>query len=354
MLTIFSLDHLRSTVSEREAFALSAMERRRLSRLVRRACGCQVALLVTCNRVELITWADREDQGGAVADILALGRRLAPGLADPFMALATRYVGDAAALHLLRVAAGLESQIEGDVQVLGQVRGAYAGATESGSAGAELHRCFQTALRAGKRVHHETAYGVRKASLGTIAAAEVARHLGLSSPAVGTVREHEVVLLGAGKAAEGAARALVGLGVRVTIVNRDRERGTALARAGGATFAGFEDRHPAVARADAAILATGAAEPILAATALQAARAAESRSDRPLLLIDLGVPRNVDPAVAALPGVTLAGLQDLVGQDDSHGAARDSRQAAEQIIEAEMRTLRAWLQARTARLAGVA
>jgi glutamyl-tRNA reductase len=354
MLTVLSLDHRRSTVHEREPFALTTAEQARLSRMVGRVCGGQVAFLITCNRAELITWIDRGAAPGVADGVLAIGRRLAPGLAERFLAQASRYDGEAAARHLLWVAAGLESQIEGDVQVLGQVRRAYAGAAESGSVGAELHRLFQTALRAGKRVHHETVFGKRRASLGTAAAAEVARRLGLASRRLPEMTGREVVLLGAGKAAEGAALALATLGARVVIVNRDPERAWALARVAGAGVASFDERHGAVAHADAAIVATGAAEPLLHAATLQACRAGAKHADRPLLLIDLAVPRNVEPAVGGLPGVSLVGLEDLCSEHGVDLTTRASRRAAEQIIEAELQLLRGWLQTRAFRLAGVA
>lgn len=344
MLTIFSLDHTRSSVAEREPFALPPEAEARLGRIARRAAGCQVAFLATCNRVELIVWSEQEEPQSVIAGVLAIGRQHAPGLAERFLALATCHRGDAAMHHLLRVAAGLASRIEGDVQVLGQVRAAYAEAAESGSVGAELHRIFQTALRAGKRVHHETEVGRRRASVGTAAAEVVAAHLPQVSGA-------DVVLLGAGKAAEATARALVALGARLTIVSRDRERAEGFAREVGGTVAPFEARHALVDRADAAILATGAREPILTGAALHASRGAAARTTHPLLLIDLGFPRNADDGVAALDGVTLLGLQDLAGYAATSTLVRE---AAEGIVEAESRTLRAWLDARCRIFAGAA
>ena len=353
MLTILSLDHTRSTIAEREAFALTAEQQARLARITRQVCGCQAAFLVTCNRVELIVWSGHAETRAVIGGILAIGQRLVPGIAARFIAAATPYHGSDAVRHLLRVAAGLESQVEGDVQVVGQVRTAYAGAAESGSVGPELHRLFQTALRAGKRVHHETEFGRRKASLGTAAAAVVARTLGLAAAAAGESIP-EVVLLGAGKAAEAAARALTAHRARLTIVNRDRERAESIARAFGGRTAPFDDRHAAVGSASAAILATGAAGSVLTAGMLQTARAAAGCGKRPLLLIDLGFPRNIEPAAGDLPGVTLLGLQDLAEPGAADAASTSARQAAEQIIEHEAQAILAWLQARSVRLLGVA
>ncbi len=344
MLTIFSLDHAHSSVAEREPFALPPEAEARLGRIARRATGCQVAFLVTCNRVELIVWSEQAEPRSVVAGVLAIGRRHAPGLADRFLALATCHRGDAAVRHLLRVAAGLASRIEGDVQALGQVRAAYAQAAESGGVGAELHRIFQTALRAGKRVHHDTEFGRRRASVGTAAAEVVAAQLPELNGA-------EVLLLGAGKAAEAAARALVALGARLTIGNRDGERAESFAREVGATVAPFEARHDLVARADAAILATGAREPILTSAALHESRVAAGRVAHPLLLLDLGFPRNADDGVAMLDGVTLLGLQDLAGYAATNVLVRE---AADEIVEVEARAFRTWLGARARHFAGAA
>lgn len=353
MLTILSLDHSRSSIAEREPFALTASEQARLGRIASRACGCQVACLVTCNRVELIAWSDQAETRGVISGILAIGQRLAPGIAGRFIAAATHYHGDAAVRHLLRVTAGLESQVEGDVQVLGQVRGAYAAAAESGTVGPELHRIFQTALRAGKRVHHETEFGRRKASVGTAAAEIVARHLGQAAWP-GNAARPEVVLLGAGKAAEGAARALEALGVRLTIVNRDPERADLMAREVGGLVARFDERHATVAAADAAILVTGAREPIIIAERLRAARVGAGRGARPLLLIDLAFPRNVEAGAEELEGVTLLGLQDLAGNGEAEASGDAARRTAELIVEAETGVIRSWLSSRRPRLRGAA
>lgn len=323
MLTILSLDARRSSAATREIFA------RTLGRPVP---GAPIPL-VTCNRVELIGWGDGSHLIGSPPLPSPLARR--------FLAEATTYCGEAAAAHLLRVAAGLESQIEGDVQVLGQVRTAYAAAAQAGALDAGLHRLFQTALRAGKRVHTETVLGRRDASVGAAAAEVVVSRLtqrgddGLRLPLW-------VAVVGAGTAAERAARALTAGGCIVTILNRDRDRAEQLARRVGADVAPFEARHRIGAAADAALCITGATTPILLDSPLRTERERAGRAAAPLLVVDLAMPRNVAAAVGRIPGVTLLGLQQIPGAPLAGPAVRD----AERILDDELRGLCAWLRSR--------
>lgn len=350
MLIAFSLNHRRATVAEREPFVLPAAECVRLGRLARRACAGEMVLLMTCNRVELFAWAAATDPQSAMACIRQVGLRIAPDLADRFLNRAEQYVGSSAAEHLLRVAAGLESQVEGDAQVLGQVRTAYARSAGCGSVGAELHRLFQTALRTGKRVRAETGFGHRDASVGAEAALW---WLGGT-----TTRQHDammgrrVVVVGAGKTAEHAARVLVRGGASVTIINRTPEAAAVLALRLGASWAPFEERHEMIAQADAAIVATAAAQPTVRQAELEAARLRGDRVDRPLSILDLSVPRNVDPEVATLPAVTLTGLEDVSSTQER--IASVSRRAAERIVAEELAGLVAWMAYRTDRRKSVA
>jgi glutamyl-tRNA reductase len=327
MLSVLSLDARRSSVAEREPFV------RALAGQVRSA----AIPLVTCNRVELV---GSSETASLIESPLAT--LLPPVLGPRFLARAEQYHGEAAAVHLLRVAAGLESQVEGDVQVLGQVRSAYAAALKTGPVAAELHRLFQTALRAGKRVHAETAFGKREASVGSGAAMEIVSRLKRRDPE-GHCGFAWIIVLGAGRAAERAARTLIASGCTVTILNRNRDRAEALAQAVGADAGPFEERHRIIAAADGALLVTSASAPILVAEVLQAARNAAGRRDAPLAVVDLAVPRNAEPSIALLPGVSLIGLQQIPGNTLEDPEARA---AAERIISEELGELRAWIDSR--------
>jgi glutamyl-tRNA reductase len=340
MLMLLSLDHRRSSVAEREPFAIPAAERSRLGRLIRRACGGQVAFLVTCNRVEVVAWVSAPSPSVALTRLEAIARLVSPSLATRFLRRANVYSGEAAALHLLRVAAGLESQVPGDVQVLGQVRMAYTLAAECGSVGAELHRLFQTTLRAGKRVHAETDFGVRQSSVGEAAASSIARMLPAIVP--------RVAVIGAGPTAASAVRALVARGMHVTILNRTAETAITLAQKFGADLAQYHRRHAVIAAGDAAVVATGALEHTVTAEALRAARL-HAGQIAPLLIVDLAVPHNVEPSVARLSGIELLGLEDVTGQAMVSGISEGSLAAAKGILAEELQSFLRWLKSRKAR-----
>jgi glutamyl-tRNA reductase len=347
MLILLSLDHRRSSVAEREPFAVAPEERVRLGRLIRRACGGQVAFLITCNRVEVIAWVDSSVAGTALSRIEAIAQRIAPELAGRFLARTAVHTGEVAAHHLLRVAAGLESQVQGEVQVLGQVRAAYGLAAASGSVGAELHRLFQTALRSGKRVHAETELGRHGRSAGSRAAAAVVQRLA-GSATEGPSADRRVVVLGAGDTGARAARMLISRGVRVTIVNRTAERAAELAHRLGAGTAPFETRHEVIAGAAAAIVATGAPEPTVTAAELNAARRAAGDLCGPLYILDLAVPRNVELGVGQLAHIRLGSLEELNREPAPSRSGAATLEAAERIVRQELCSFISWLGARQA------
>ncbi len=329
MLTIFSLDHRQSTVAEREPFALGPEARQRLGTITRRAGLGQAACLVTCNRVALVTWLG--DGGEDLQRLAATAERVLPATGGAFLRRAQRLEGGEAITHLHRVAAGLESQVCGDCQVLGQVRAAYQEALAARTIGPELHRLFQSALGAGKQVRHETALGRRAASVGALAATWLLRQ-----------EPRRVLLIGAGRTIEAAGRVLVGGGRAVTVVNRRGDKGEELAARLGAGAADWESRHTLLAAADAAIVATSAAEPVILSGPLRQAR---GDADDGLRIVDLGVPRNVAGAVADIRGVELTGLE-LFG--DPGGSPAD-RGAAHAIMAAAAHRCAAWLAARGTR-----
>ena len=334
MLTIFSLDHRHSTVAEREPFVPGEAERRRLGAVTRRVALGQAALLLTCNRIALITWLG--DGGADLPRLEALVDRVLPRTGAAFLRRARRLEGAEAITHLHRVAAGLESQVCGDSQVLGQVRAAYQEALAARTIGPELHRLFQSVLGAGKRVRHETGLGRRAASVGAVAATWLLRQ-----------GARRVLLVGAGRTIEEAGRVLVGEDRVVTIVNRRGERGAELAARLGACAAGWEERHSLLGAADAAIVATSAGEPVIMAGPLRQARTSGAGAIR---IVDLGVPRNVAAEVAGVPGVELTGLEAF--HDSQEGLA--DRNAADAIVAAAAYRCGSWLALRGARRQAVA
>jgi glutamyl-tRNA reductase len=241
--------------------------------------------------------------------------------------------------HLFRVAAGLDSMMLGETQVLGQVRSAYGAARRHGSPGPVLARLFHHALEVGKRAHRETRICQ---SAGSLSAAAV----GLARQTLGDLASRTALVLGAGETSRLAARTLRASGAGTLLVaNRTLEQAEAVARAVGGEALPLHGLTPALGRADVVISSTGARSYVLEAPAVRAAMAV--RPQRPLYCIDVAVPRDVDPAVAAVPNVHLYNLDDLqaVCADDGDDRSRDVRQV-ERIVDEEVERFFQWWDAR--------
>jgi glutamyl-tRNA reductase len=285
-LVLVGTSHHRAPVELRERLYVSAPENPDLVRRLAAADGEAVALS-TCNRTELyVVDADPEDaQARAFAELASLG-----GLTESEVAPSLYTVGDeAAALHLFRVAAGLDSLIPGEAQILGQVRGAYETAAGAGTAGPLAHRLFRQALRVGRRVRSETAIGENPASISS-AAAELAERV------FGTLEGRRILVLGAGKMSDLATVNLISRGVEsVFVANRSVERAERLARRFGGRAAGLDAVEAELEEVDIVVASTGARGHVLSAD--QVERAMRRRRGRPIFFVDIAVPRDIDPAV---------------------------------------------------------
>jgi glutamyl-tRNA reductase len=287
----------------------------------------QLMLLSTCERVELYAigaW----DQGlaGALFEETSSAGRL-----DPSAAL---LLGDAAAEHLLRVTAGLESSVLGDSDVVAQVRAAAAVSRARGVTGTELDRLVATAVHASRRVRRETTFVDAARS---VAAKAVRRAAELR----GGLENLSVVVVGAGKVAATAVAEAVARGARVTVCNRTRRHAERYTAAGAAVV-DLGRLAETVAGADVVVFATASPHRLLAPDDLPATR-------RELLVLDLGVPRNADPALRAVPGVVLLDLEDLrgLGPGASERLLADVGRA-ERILVEELDRYRRWLLGRAA------
>jgi glutamyl-tRNA reductase len=241
-----------------------------------------------------------------------------------------------AARHLYRVVAGLESMIVGEAEIQGQVKRAYEAALARETTGPLTNRLFTAALAAGKRVRTETAIGERQLSLPAVAVA-------LARERLGELAGRQVLIIGTGETGELTARALADSGVStVFVANRRRDRAIALAqRYGGATVR-FDELPEALHRADIVVAATASPHLLLEVEAV--ADVVRGRDGRPMLLIDLAVPRDIDAACAGLDGVSLADIDDLqavVGRNRRVRQAEARR--AEGIIEQEIQQFAGWL-----------
>ncbi|HEU5469819.1 MAG TPA: glutamyl-tRNA reductase [Actinophytocola sp.] len=291
--------------------------------------GCssvaEAVLVSTCNRVEVYATVEAFHPG--LADIVAVLSRHA-GM-DPVVLydhLYVHYAGSAAE-HLFTVAAGLDSMVVGEAQILGQVRAAYGVAREAGTVGRTLHELVQQALRVGKRVHTEIGLDRVGRSVVSEALADAATVLG------GLVGRHALIV-GAGSMGGLSAAALRRAGVaRVVIANRTEANGAKLAGtlrthgidAEAVGLAGLADR---IAEADLLVSCTGTA-----ATMITADMVGARHDGRPLVVCDLGLPRNVEPAVGALPGTTVVDLETLHQRLGGAPGELDTRRAAEIVAE---------------------
>jgi glutamyl-tRNA reductase len=347
MLISVALDFRHASIKTRERFHLSDARVDALFHTPRNDLIQELALVSTCNRLELYTWSGARDpdQLDAAGDDLVMrwagdDREHTEALRE----IVVRRSGETAAAHLMRVAAGLESQVLGDAQILGQIRRSYRQAVEAGVVSAGLHRLFSAALHAAKRVQHETGLIGGRHSVGAEAAALAARRHG---PLV----KRRCVVIGCGKTGERAARQLVKLGVAdLVLVNRSPGRAESLAHDLWGRAAPFDRLHRELARADVAIIATGADRPPVRASSLRFCREDAGTTGRPLLLIDLSIPRNVEPEVAGLAGVTLLDLDELHPPlAQAEALRRAAVPQAERIVALELEAYMSWVRAQAAR-----
>ena len=276
-------------------------------------------LLSTCNRVEVYAEVPGYHEG-----FLALKRFLAESRELPYEEFAEPLYAhwhDDAAEHLFGVAAGLDSMVLGEPQILGQVRAAVRRAEREAAAGPSLSAAFAAAVRAGRRVRAETAVGASPAAF-------VAAGATLAERALGGLAGRAVAIVGAGEMAEVAATHLAGRGVGpVAIVNRSPAPAARLARRVGGRSLGMEQLAGALVQADLVVACTGAAELVIVAEDVRAALRASGRAGRPMFLLDLAVPRDVDPRAGSVPGAAVADLDGLATMLEGGGPEEEVARA---------------------------
>jgi glutamyl-tRNA reductase len=315
---VVGISHHMSSLEERERFAFTPTEATALLQ-AQHAAGHSSVLLSTCNRCELY-W-DGE------ADLDPWFRGLARDLGVASDVELVRHDGADAVRHLFVVTAGLDSQILGETEILGQVRRAYDSARAAGSTTRSIDLIFSAALATGRRVRSETLLGRHPGSVSSAAVDLVAQEWG-------QIAGRHVVVLGAGEAAEGVLRALhQHRASSVRLLNRRPLRTQVLADAWGATAGAWEELDQQISEADLLLVATGGARPVVSAT--QLARAAHP--GRELYVLDLSVPRNVEPAARQIPGIRLLDLDDLQRLCcPAAGAASAALGEAERVIDDEL------------------
>ena len=282
------------------------------------------AIVSTCNRAEIYGVSDREDDLDALSGFFSRFHRV-----DDVLLRQTALTGhgDATVRHLFRVAAGLDSMVLGEAQILGQIREAHRVATAAGSLRAVTNRLFMNALECGKRVRAETGLGTRPTSVAGLA-------LTLAGRIFESLKGRRALLVGAGETAELTARLLLDEGVsEIVVANRSFARAQALAAASGGRAVPWEQRAAAAAEVDLILSATNATEPVLTAAAVKAALSRTKRRG-PLLILDLAVPRDVEVEVGELPDVYRYDIEALTGMADANSKARlEEVPRAEAIVE---------------------
>jgi len=326
---VVGCSHHGTSIALRERLAFSREQLREALDHWRRVFpGVEAVLLSTCNRVEIYAATERETEPGLdqIAGFLARFHGLDPAEVVKHL---YQYSDDAAVQHLFTVASSLDSMVLGETQILAQVKEAYQTATEQDNAGPLLHATFQAALRVAHRVAKETTIHQRRVSVPSVAVADFARQV------FERFDDKHALVIGAGEMAEECLRYLRDEGIqRVTVINRHFDRAADLARRWEGQAAPWENLAASLAAADLVVSTTGATEPVVTADRFAAVEAL--RFQRPLLILDLAVPRDFEPSIGDRPNVYLYSIDDLQAVCRRNRAARDRElPSAMHIVEQE-------------------
>jgi glutamyl-tRNA reductase len=323
-------------VRERLAFDENSLPEALLE-LKRRPGFCEGLILSTCNRVEIaLTCEDGAASGVAVDQFLADTRHVARDWVTPYL---YRYEDNEAILHLFRVAASLDSMVVGEPQILGQLKTAYAVAKQHGAVTGFLDTLLTRAFSVAKRVRSETEIGANAVSV-SYAAVELAREI------FGTLNDKKVMIVGAGKMSELAARHLRRSGAtHIYVTNRTHERSVEMAQLFEGKIVDYTQFIAFLPEVDIVIASSGAPHYIIVRDDMK--RVIEARRNRPMFLIDIAVPRNIEPSVNKLDNVFLYDIDDLQKVIATNLEGRQqSAEEAEAIIHEEMEHMMARLKAR--------
>ena len=334
-LLALGVSHKTAPVALRERLALpEGRAARILGELTAHPEIHEAVAISTCNRTELYLVAG--DPVGA--ENLVLGELSRQAGIRPTELLGRLYSlrGDDAVRHLFSVAAGLDSMIVGEAEVQGQVKRAYELALVEGATGPISNRLFRDALGAGKRVRTETALGRSRVSVSSVA-------VDLARDALGDLETRRVLVVGAGENGELTAKALADRGVRtVFVANRRYDRAIGLAQRFGGEAVRFDDLPGEIVDADIVVGCTSSPHLIMGAEEL--AVVSEQRAGRPLLLIDIAVPRDIDPRARELPGITLYDMDDLQRTVARNLDVQEAEAArARTVIDEELQRFDRWL-----------
>jgi glutamyl-tRNA reductase len=329
------VSHKTAPVEVRERLALGERDAERLLRDLTSHAEVQEAVAIsTCNRTELYLVAT--DPVQAEADALArLATRAGIRPTELAQIVYTPRNCDAAR-QLYRVSSGLESMIVGEAEVQGQVRRAYELALAAGTTGPLTNRLFRAALEAGKRVRTQTGIGRERVSVSTVA-------VQLARQAVGDLAHRSVVVIGAGETSERTAQALADEGVTtIFIANRHADRARALAARFGGTVGSLDELPTRLIEADIVVASTASPHSLIGVEEIELVM--QERGRRPLVLIDIAVPRDIEPECGDVEGVALYDIDDLQAVVARNLEVRTSERArAEAVVEEEIQRFARWM-----------
>ncbi len=324
-IMLWGINHKTAPVEIRERLAIAPDALPEVTRQLLRAPGMQECMVLsTCNRVEFVTL--HEEREPDLLEFLQSHFAVDAQILHPHM---YTYRERDAVQHLFRVAASLDSMIVGEPQILGQVKESFAVAQSVGAVHASLDKLLRMALVVAKKIRTETLIGSSSVSIASTAV-ELAKRI------FGSLEGRQVLLVGAGKMSELAARHLLQNGAApILVANRTFERAVNLAQRYGGHPIRFEDLYAHADKADIIITSTGSSEPIFRRE--QAQKMLQKRRGRPIFFVDIAVPRDVDPGVNRLDGVFLYDIDDLQSVAASHLATRGKEaEKAERIIQQEV------------------
>lgn len=324
---VAGVNYRTAPVEIRELMAAAHHDRIEVSRLLQLKAGLsEIVVLWTCNRVEIYGVAARDQPINAVSMFECLARE-APSLSSHVYC----HHGADALQHLFRVSSGLDSMVMGETQITGQVRDAYETARKAKLAGKVLNSVFQKALQTAKAVRTRTSIGRGARSVGGLAVAHAREVLGENG-----LNRHKVVMIGAGEMAECCLRHLQKKGqCEIIVANRSVERAQKLADEFKGEAVSFDARYEAMADADVVISSTGSASAVIHRREVEAVM--RSRSNHPLMLIDIAVPRDIDADVADVAGVHLHDIDALESTvRQTLDRWEEDLEVCEQIIDTEI------------------
>lgn len=338
ILTV-GINHTTAPVEVRERMVFDAKSIPATLRSLLKLPGVQeAAVLSTCNRTEITCWHEQNNSIIQIPDWLSEQHNLSATEIKPYL---YNHNDGEAVRHLLRVACGLDSMVLGEPQILGQLKSAYQQASESDSLGRHLNRLYQTTFQTAKKIRTETEIGSSAVSV-AFAAVSLAKQI------FGQLNQQTALLIGAGETIELAARHLQSQNIaHLMIANRTLSRAEQLADQFNAQPLSLIDINTVLDQADIVISSTASPLPILGKGAVE--RALKKRKHRPMLLVDIAVPRDIEPETGNLPDIylyTVDNLHDVIAENLQ--SRRKAAEQAEELVDAQVHNFMGWLKSQDA------